>query len=90
MEDVNVVKDYRALGYDVNIVNNPSSLYVRLVHNNNTSLYVDKNKDYIMRTSTASLYKERGVTPQERDYINKIMSSYFKSQVNNGFAQRTK
>ena len=79
MEDVNMVKDYRALGYTINVIDNPTQLYVRLVHYNNTSLYVDKNKNYVLNTSAASLYQERDVTPQEREYIRKIMSVYYKS-----------
>lgn len=73
MEDVNLIKDYTLLGYTNAIASEPS-LYLRLVHGDNTSLYVDKNKNHLIHGKE---YFERPVTIKESKLIDKILVEYY-------------
>jgi hypothetical protein len=75
MEDVNMLKDYKHLGYNIKIVDNDPLLYLRLVHSNNTSLYVNKHKDYILTGN--GVYSERPTKIEEKIYIREIMLRYY-------------
>ena len=59
------------------IINNDPKLYIRLIHDNNTSLYVNENKDSLRDTSKHVDYFESQPTPDEIEYMNKIISFYY-------------
>jgi len=69
------------------ILENDPKIYVRFVHNDNTSVYVNKNKKEINSvTSTyskSSSLKEFSVTSTENNYITKIINMHFKDFVSN-------
>lgn len=58
MEDLDLLQDIRKNGKIVLLDNNPL-LYIRLLHDSNTSLYVRKNKDKI--TNYTGVYTEENV-----------------------------
>lgn len=47
MEDLNLISDYKKNKYRVNQLNSDPILYIRMVHDTNTSLYVDSKKHEI-------------------------------------------
>lgn len=73
MEDVDILDIYQKTGYRVVPIHNQPNSYVRLVHGNNTSLYVDVAKDYMIESPQ---YYERPTTPAEKDWIGTVMQAY--------------
>lgn len=64
MEDVNLHRDILRLGHQINVVqDNDPTLYIRLVHGNNTSLYVDPNR------AELKFAFEKRATSEERAYV---------------------
>jgi len=72
MEDVNILIDFENLGYTIKVIDNDPKLYVRIVHANNTSLYVKPTRDYLVRSSQ---YSERFTNKTEYNYINTILQN---------------
>ena len=76
MEDMNILDSFANVGYKVKAwKDNSPNMYLRLVHNNNTSRYVNPSKTYLINGPD---YSERNVSEDEEKEINKIMSTYFK------------
>jgi hypothetical protein len=76
MEDVNIKSFYP----DLFVYNNTDKLmYVRLIHTNNTSLYVDSNKEKASIDQQKNLvYQEFNLTEKEKETILHFISPYFK------------
>lgn len=74
MEDVNMLSDFQKVGYTLKVIDNDPCLYVRLVHTNNTSLFVKPQRDYLMR---APHYYERFLNRKESMYIDKIKGYFY-------------
>lgn len=73
MEDKNILADY-AKNYKITLLNNDHKLYVRLVHNTNTSLYVDKNKKYLIQGKT---YYEKDTSKEDKKLLEQLLQTYF-------------
>ena len=58
--------------------NNPN-LYIRLVHVNNTSAYVDADKKKIITTDNYSNYTESDSTPDQESYTLYIINTFYKN-----------
>jgi hypothetical protein len=71
MEDVDLVNDYRTRGYRVLVKRNyqDPSIYVRLVHGTNTSLYVNPHKSSLVSNGTPSSYNEYAATAKDVEYV---------------------
>ena len=54
------------------IYENDATLYIRFVHNNNTSVYVDKFKKCTANYKKKSSYFEYNATNLQKQYVNKI------------------
>jgi hypothetical protein len=67
MEDVNLINDMKKI-YKVYTFNNDPTLYLRIVHNTNTSLYANATKETILNTNV-SHWKEFILTKKHYDYI---------------------
>lgn len=78
MEDVDLITQYASLGKVV-ILDNDPLLYIRTVHGNNTSLYVDAQKNTIVQGG--KVYRESKATERESNHVKQIMSTYFRSNV---------
>ena len=76
MEDTQILTDAKSIGH-VKIIKNKPDIYIRLIHNNNTSLYVDKTKDNIVNVYN-SIYKEKELDKHTKDIVKKIISDYYK------------
>ena len=77
MEDVNLLTDFLKLDKQISVwVDNPSTMYIRLTHQNNTSLYVDKNKK-TTREPTSSIYIENNVDVLTQNKVLDFMKTKF-------------
>lgn len=78
MEDINLIKNMLKTGFKVYIIKrNDPGLYIRIVHNDNTSLYVDKMKGSVNSTK-GFVYKENSVDLRRQKSIQKIIESFMK------------
>ena len=73
MEDIGLLEQLRELGLVLKVYENDPRIYIRLVHENNTSLFVHPDKTNI-RESRSILsenynYGEHTITEQEKEYI---------------------
>jgi hypothetical protein len=76
-EDV-TVKQYAIDNLKYKALDNDSRLYIRFVHGDNTSVYVNENKDYIKDTSRNQIYFENKLNKKERSFVNNIIFKYYK------------
>lgn len=77
-EDV-VVKNYILTNNNkLMLYDNDPRLYIRFVHKDNTSVFVDKSKTSILPLSKNSNYKEFELTDIEQQYVNEIIENKFK------------
>lgn len=81
MEDLNLIKDLRNNGHKIHIIkDNDPKIYIRLVHTDNTSLYVNKNKQNIhQNTSQNSIFTETNVDTKLANYTRNFMSNYYRN-----------
>jgi hypothetical protein len=78
MEDVHLFDHYKTYNKDIYVYeNNDPKLYLRLVHTENTSLWIDKNKDEHRLKKGASLY-ENTVDYETSKYYTTFLSLYYK------------
>lgn len=73
MEDVQLINDVIKQNMKVTLFDNNPAIYVRLVHQTNTSLYVNKGKNKVHQSKNRN-YKEYDVSKKEKDYIVKQIS----------------
>lgn len=60
------------------IMNNDPSIYVRAIHDHNTSVYAKPDKDNVKDTSNHKNYFERSLSSKNESYLRNILSSYYK------------
>jgi hypothetical protein len=77
LEDVNV-KKYALKHMKTYIYNNDPKLYIRLIHNDNTSIYVKNKKNSIQDTKNNTVYFENELNKIEKKYVDNIISKYYK------------
>ena len=76
-EDV-IVKETALRSLKTRIVDNPSEMYIRMVHGKNTSPYVNAKKQSVRDTQRNKVYFERDLKKQEGEYLRKILSTNYK------------
>lgn len=76
MEDAHLLDTAEQLGKRIIVYENDPALYIRTVHGNNTSLYVDRNKIDVLNTK--GNYMERNVDAKTAQNIRGFMMGYFK------------
>lgn len=81
-EDKNVLEDVQMKNFALNnlktyIYDNDPSLYIRTIHDENTSNYVNNNKNKIRDTKHHKEYFEDEVEMEEKIYTEKILSTYY-------------
>jgi hypothetical protein len=81
LEDIRVGQDYIKDGKKVAKFNNDPRIYIRVIHGNNTSLYVKNDKNSIVEYNPDNNYREFEATQEEINYINNKIEKY-KSKVN--------
>ena len=60
------------------IYNNDPSMYIRIIHDDNTSVYVNFNKFKIQDTSSNIDYLERNISETQQEYVTTIIDKYYK------------
>ncbi|MCZ6913925.1 MAG: glycosyltransferase [Rickettsia endosymbiont of Ixodes persulcatus] len=77
LEDVIIKKNAIDSHKKIIPYNNNPELYIRYIHKNNTSPYVNKNKAKITKYSIANDYTESDVTLDEQKYIQNINLQFY-------------
>lgn len=78
MEDKDLLNDYRRLGKRVIVLpENDPSIYIRLVHGGNTSLWVDPVKTAVKK-NTGNFWEERDVPYDIKSVHSNFISDYYK------------
>lgn len=79
MEDVNLISDYKNMKYKQTILDNTPNLYLRLVHSNNTSLYVNPKKTYLLNSQHPNAeYYESVPSREENKMIEYILTTFYR------------
>ena len=80
MEDVDLIEDYEKLGHPVyRWTWNRPSMYIRFVHGDNTSLYVDPHKSNVRQNGNGkgkdkgTTYFEYNLTKKEKDRLSLLL-----------------
>ena len=78
-EDLDFIDFYKK-HYSIKVLhdNNPN-LYIRLVHVNNTSKYVNTEKKKIVNKDKFSNYTESDSTPEQERYTHNIINTFYKN-----------
>lgn len=58
------------------IIDNDPRIYVRIVHENNTSIIIKKNKKHIKDTTQNKVYFEHKISQDDKKYVNNIISKF--------------
>lgn len=77
MEDTELLQQIRELSYKITVFSNTPDMYIRIVHDNNTSKYVDPDKTSIRQTT--GIYNEYNVSNIEKQYILQKINGYIKT-----------
>lgn len=78
MEDVQLLWSIREIGMKLFIYHNVDrpDLYIRLVHGNNSSLYINHQKTTVRpRSSESYSYKEDDISQKEKDFVKRTIST---------------
>jgi len=78
MEDTSLIADFQKLGKKFHVFNNDPLMYIRLVHGNNTSLYVNQSKQSVLESISSANYQESNVDKETQYNIMEFISRYFK------------
>ena len=76
-EDV-MVKTYAINKLKTHIYDNDARMYIRLIHDDNTSVFVKSDKNGIKNTINNKLYFENKLNKKEKSFVDNIISKYYK------------
>ena len=79
IEDKNVRDQYNKANKATAMYDNDPKLYVRAIHNTNTSIFVNNQKSSIVNYTKDNEYQEFEATQEEIDYVNEILGKYYKN-----------
>ena len=71
------LKDYARRHLKTHLMDNDPKLYVRLVHGDNTSVYVDKHKHLLRDTTKNKDFFEQALSDEEKAFVSNIISGYY-------------
>ena len=77
LEDTHIGEDYKKFNKKVGKFNNDPKLYIRVIHNNNTSVFVNAGKESISSYSITNNYQEFDASPDEKRYVNDVMQKEY-------------
>jgi len=81
-EDVQV-KQYAIKELKTYIYDNDARLYIRLIHADNTSVFVQSNKNKVKNTKNNKMYFENQLNKKEKSFVDNIISKYYKQCMKN-------
>lgn len=73
-----VIKNYALKNLNVYLYDNNPFLYVRAIHNSNTSKYVNNDRESISDTSRNKVFFEYNLNKFEKQELNNIIYKYYK------------
>lgn len=77
LEDVELQKDIKSFKKKYHAIDNDPKMYLRIIHQNNTSPHVSDERKSIVKYSDKSYYKEYEVTKDEKEYVDKIIKEFY-------------
>lgn len=77
LEDTEIYNSYVDNNFKIKIIDNDPRMYIRIIHTNNSSLYVQEEKKDIVNYSEESIYSESYPNEEETDYCFNIIKKYF-------------
>ena len=84
MEDIDLVKDIQRIGLKLKVVHNEDrpDMYVRLVHRDNTSLYVNPVKDRVRMRKPGQVYgyREDNIDEDEKRFVESCVGEILKEE----------
>jgi len=79
MEDVHLLRDIHIHLKSIWLWTNDPRIYIRLVHQDNTSLYVNARKKKVEDTKHNKVYFENTLSPQQEKYVRENIKSLLSS-----------
>ena len=79
MEDVHLLRDIHLHLRSIKLLANDPRIYIRLVHQDNTSLYVNSQKKEVGHTKHNRFYFEDTLSSKEENYVRENIKSLFSS-----------
>jgi len=77
------VKQYAIKELKTYIYDNDARLYIRLIHTDNTSVFVQSNKNKVKNTKNNKMYFENQLNKKEKSFVDNIISKYYKQCMKN-------
>lgn len=71
--------EYAVNNLNVSVYDNAAFLYLRLIHNNNTSIYVNPDKKVVKNNDHSRNYFEYEISQKDKKYIRNIISTQYKN-----------
>lgn len=78
LEDVDLHVDYLKADKKVVILDNDPRFYIRIIHESNTSLYVNNQRNFIVNYSDKDSYHEYEINKKDYEYCRMIVDKYYK------------
>ena len=73
------LKEYARTRLKPFVLDNDPKLYVRLIHDDNTSVYIDKDRSHIRDTTKNKDFFERELNDEEQALVGRLSGEYFKA-----------
>lgn len=78
IEDVHIADKYRQYGKtNIRVYDNDAKQYIRVIHKDNTSIFVHPDKNQIVNYDSSYDYHEYEATEEEKKYVTSIIDAYF-------------
>lgn len=77
LEDVNLQKDIKSFHKKYVAVDNDPRMYIRIIHQNNTSPFALDSRDHVVKYASTSYYKESEATEEEKEYAKDIIHKHY-------------
>lgn len=77
LEDVDLQTDIKTFKKKYTVIDNDPDMYIRIIHQNNTSPYAQDSRDAIVNYSPDSYYKEHEATEKHKTYAAKIIKEHY-------------
>ena len=77
LEDVNLQKDIKSFKKKYVAIDNDPKMYIRIIHQNNTSPFALDSRDHIMNFASTSYYKESNASEDEKEFAQKVIKDKY-------------
>lgn len=77
LEDIQLQSDLKSFNKKYTAIDNDPKMYLRIIHENNTSPNAAETKNSLIKVSDDSYYKEFDIDVDNKAYIDKIIRDYY-------------